>query len=108
MQPAASLDGDELEVLDRVGEVHSPAVYARLFQRLVQQATRWPDERVSLPVFLIAGLLAYQHQLRRSGTFSEDRLGRVHPEITPPAASGGFPEPGEGGPRWNEVPSGAG
>ena len=53
--------GDELEVLDRVGDVGEVPVDARRVERLVQEFSCRTDERFTDAVFLIAGLFADEH-----------------------------------------------
>ena len=66
----------EFEVLDRVGDVDPPPVDAGLFQRHVQQLSRWPDERPADDVLLIARLLADEHDLGVVRSFTEHGLRR--------------------------------
>jgi hypothetical protein len=63
MDPALAALGP-LEVLDGVGEVYLRAVEAGLVQGPVQDPPGRPDERTSLLVLLIAGLLTDEHHRR--------------------------------------------
>src|SRR5580704_1112466 len=60
VDPALATRGP-LEVLDRVAQVDLRAVDAGLAQRPVQDPPGGPDERTSLLVLLIAGLLTDEH-----------------------------------------------
>ena len=53
----------ELEVLDRVGDVHPVPVDAHGNQCLVEQLARGSDEWQARAVLLVAGLLADEHDL---------------------------------------------
>jgi hypothetical protein len=55
----------EGEVLDRVRHEQGASWDPRPFQRLVQDTTCGADEGVALPIFLVARLLAYQHDGHR-------------------------------------------
>src|SRR5690349_5992840 len=79
--PAGELHPHELEVLDGVGDVYPRAIDAGRLQSLVQQAPRRPHERMSLPILLVARLLAHQHDLGPFRSFAEDGLGGMLPEI---------------------------
>ena len=48
----------ETKMFDGVGHVNLPAIDAGLLQRLIQQTPGRSDERLALPVLLIARLLA--------------------------------------------------
>ena len=61
-------------MLDHVGHVHVVAVDADFLQRLVQHATRGPDERLTGAVLLVAGLLADEHHVGLLQAFAENRL----------------------------------
>src|SRR5918992_3135865 len=103
VQPAAPLDNDKLEMLDRIGHVHLTAVYSCLLQPCVEQPSSRTDERMTLSVLLITGLLAYQHDLCFPRTFTKDSLRRVHPEITPSAGSRRLTQRRQRGPGRNKV-----
>jgi hypothetical protein len=45
---------------------------------------------MSLTVLLVARLLSDQHHVGVAGPFTEHGLGRVHPQVAPSAAGGGF------------------
>jgi hypothetical protein len=76
--PLAALD--ELEVLDGVRDVHVGAREPRLRQGRVEQRARWPDERVTLKILLVAGLLAHEQDARARWTLAEHGLRRVQVE----------------------------
>ena len=69
----------ELEMLDRVGDVNTASIHARLDKRPVKQQTCRPDERTAFPVFSISRLLADKHDLSVWRTLSKYGLGRVFP-----------------------------
>lgn len=74
--PLARLFGlVELEVLDGVGEPQPVAVETGLGQGPVQQPPGRAHERRPLPVLLVAGLLAHQHQPGVLVARAEDRPG---------------------------------
>src|SRR5688572_15779162 len=50
-----------LEMLHRVGDIHVVARDAGVSERFVKQRTGRPDERLALPILLIARLLAHEH-----------------------------------------------
>jgi hypothetical protein len=54
----------KLEVLNRVGDVDGGSIYAGLFQGLVEQATRGPDEWATLQILLVTRLLADEYNRR--------------------------------------------
>ena len=66
-----------LEMFDRVGDEHFLARNTRLCQCLVKDTPRWTDERLAGKVFLVAGLLANQHQMRMAAAFAGHRLGCI-------------------------------
>jgi hypothetical protein len=63
-----------LEVLHRVRDVERPAVEPRPRERLVEQAARGTDERMTGQVLLVPGLLADQDDPRGRIALAEDRL----------------------------------
>src|SRR5690349_16736503 len=85
MDPQFAL-ADPLEVFDRVGDVNRAALDSGLLQRLVENLARRADERMALKVFLVARLLADQHDLRILRAFSEDGLSGVAPQVASLAA----------------------
>ena len=66
--------GLPLEVLDHVRHVGRLAVDARLQERLVQEPAGRADERASLEILSVAGLLADEHHRRPARALAEDRL----------------------------------
>src|SRR5256885_1382177 len=66
--------GLPFEVLDGVRDIDTPALDARLLERLVEHASGGADERFSFPVLAIAGLLAHEHDLGVFGALAEDGL----------------------------------
>jgi len=75
-----------LEVFHRVREIHVRPLDASRRQRLLQYAARWTDERCAGPIFLIAWLLAHEHDPRSRTAGAEHRLRGAPPEIARPAA----------------------
>ena len=73
--------GLPLEMLDRVGDVHGAAVDPGRLQRVVEDASRGPDERCPLLVLLVAGLLTHQRHDGGNGALAEDRLGGAPVEV---------------------------
>ncbi len=80
----------ELEMLDRVGDVDRLAIDAGVFQRLVQEMSRRPDERLAREIFLIARLLTDEHEFGARRSLAEYGLGRVSVEGTGRAVRCGF------------------
>ena len=76
-----------LEVLHRVGDVDRLALDSRRLQRSVEHLAGRSDEGASGQVFLIARLLADQHQRRIGGAFAEHGLGRILVEMAARAIS---------------------
>src|SRR5262249_19762188 len=64
----------ELEVLDRVRDVERVAVETGLPERAVEHLAGRADERSVAEIFLVAGLLADEHDARVGGTASEHGL----------------------------------
>src|ERR1051325_2176832 len=69
------------EVLDDVGDVDGFAIDARFFERAIEQFAGRTDERMALQVFVVARLLADEHQFRALRSFSKYGLPRVLPQI---------------------------
>ena len=76
------------EVLDDVGHVDLRSIDSRLDQRFVEEVSGRPDERLSLQIFLIAGLLANKHYGRCRFPFAEDGLRSRSPQVASLAAGG--------------------
>src|ERR1044071_6829288 len=70
-----------------IGNIHLVARDAGFSKRLVEHSTRRSDERMSLQVFHVAGLLADENDIRAFRAFAENRLGRVFVEIASFASS---------------------
>ena len=66
-----------LEMLHRVGDENLRAGDLRFRQGAVEDLAGGPDERLAGKVFLVAGLLAHQHQVRMAAPFAGDRLGCI-------------------------------
>ena len=69
----------ELEVLHRVGDVGLLPRDAGFVEDGVEDLAGRPDEGLSGNVFLVARLLADEHDFRRLRPLAEHRLGRVAP-----------------------------
>ena len=74
-------------MLYRIGDIDLPAIDAGFVQRAVEHQPCRSHERFAGKVFLVAGLLADQHDLRGLRAFAEHGLGRVFVEGT--GAAGG-------------------
>src|SRR6185312_3118764 len=72
---------DELEMLDRIGDVGAAAVDAGLLQRPVENLPGGADERMAGKILLIARLLADEEDRGARRALAEDGLGRVPVEI---------------------------
>ena len=66
-----------LEMLHRVGDENLRAGDLRFRQGAVEDLPGGRDERLAGKVFLVAGLLAHQHQVRMAAPFAGDRGQRV-------------------------------
>jgi hypothetical protein len=80
----------KFEMLHRVGDVNLAAIDAGLLQRAVEHLPGGPDERFAGEVFLVAGLLADQHDAGPLRAFAEYGPGRVFPQWTGVAIGGQF------------------
>ena len=69
-------------MLDRIRDIDPAAVDLGLVQGAFQQAARWPDERLTLQVLLVARLLADQHHPGVLGALAEHGLGGLTPQVT--------------------------
>ena len=67
----------ELEMLDGVRHVDLRAIDSRRFERAIEELAGWTHERPALQIFLIARLLANQHQRRARRAFTEYALRRM-------------------------------
>ena len=91
--PLAALRSFPLEMLHNIRDVYLGAVDPHLDQNFVQKPPRGPDKRMSLPVFVIAGLLPHKHDQSLGRPLSKDGLSRVLPQIAastlrPPPVAG--------------------
>jgi hypothetical protein len=73
--------GSYLKMLDRIGDVDGRAVEAGRFERAVEHLSGRTDEGATLQIFLIARLLAHEHQVRVGRTFAKHGLRRVLIEV---------------------------
>jgi hypothetical protein len=85
---AALAGADELEVLDRVGEVDAAALDAGLGQRPLEQLAGRADERPPLQVLLVARGLAHEDHAGLGPALAEHGLRRLAVEIAGLAALG--------------------
>jgi len=99
--PLAS--GLPFEVLHDVGDIDIVARDARLRQRPVQQSACRSDEGMALDVFLVAWLLAHEHQARAGRSLAEDCLRSSLPEVARTAVARGGADGLEGGPTRDPV-----
>src|SRR5205823_10700088 len=79
------------------------AIEAGPLQRAIQQLAGRPDERMPTEIFLVAGLLADEHQRRGSWTFAEDGLRAALVEVTRLAPGGRRPHRGQSRSSRNQV-----
>ena len=75
-----------------VRHVHHRAIDAGVLERLVEQLSGRPDERLALQVLLVAGLLADEDDVRLRGALAEDGLRPGLVERAGGAARRGFAE----------------
>ena len=80
--------GYEFEMFHGVGDVDLLAVDAGFLQCPVEHQPGGSDERFAGKVFLVAGLLADQHDLGMLRAFAEHGLRRILPEMTGAAVAG--------------------
>ena len=78
----------EFEMFYGIGDVDFPAVNAGLFKRAVEHQPGRSHEWFTGKVFLVAGLLAYQHHRGMLRAFAEHGLCCVFPEMTGAAMRG--------------------
>ena len=92
----------ELEVLDGVREVDGAAVDARLLEPSVELPPGRPDERPSLEVLLVAGLLADEDDARPLAALAEDRLRRGRVQVAAATPLHGVAQVGQREPLGEE------
>jgi hypothetical protein len=73
------------EVLDGVGDVHLLAGDPGALEALVEHSAGRSDERMTLDVLSIPGLLSDQHEPGATGTLAHHTLRRTLPQIAGPA-----------------------
>ncbi len=76
------------EVLHRVGDIDLATIDSRDIESLVENTTRWPNERPSFQVFFIARLFANKEHSGLAATFAENCLCAELIEIATGASSG--------------------
>jgi hypothetical protein len=79
-----------LEMFDGVGYVNFFAIDAGFDERVIEQLPCGTDEGFAGEVFLIARLLANEHEFAVRGTFAENRLRAELPEVAVFAGFSGF------------------
>src|SRR6184192_4408592 len=58
------------------------SIDSSLFERLVHDFSRWPDERLAGDIFVVSRLFAHQHDWRAVGSLAKDGLGRALVKMT--------------------------
>jgi hypothetical protein len=76
-----------LEMFYDIGHVRTVAFDARLRECLVQNPACGPDKGVSREIFIVAGLLAHEHDIGLGFPFSKHRLRRIPPQMARAAAA---------------------
>jgi hypothetical protein len=76
-----------LEMLYDISHEELAPVEIAFFQGAIEKAARWPDKRMPIAIFLIAGLFAHQHDRRGRGALANNRLRRVNVQRAALAAS---------------------
>jgi hypothetical protein len=89
------------EVFDNIGDVSLFAIDAGCFECIVEQATRWANERSARKIFFVAGLLTYKHDFHAPGPLAKDGLRPGFPEVAGLAMGCGAFERRERWSRWN-------
>ena len=69
-------------MLHNVGDIGLGPVNARCLESLIEQSSCRSNERPSLDILFVAGLLADKENARATTTFAEDSLRGILPEIT--------------------------
>jgi hypothetical protein len=80
------------EMLHSVGDVHLSSIDACGLKALVKQLTGWPDERLPLLVFAIAGLFPHQENSGTGSAFPKDDLRRFPIKVASTASLCCFPQ----------------
>lgn len=79
---------NELKVLHRIGDVTRRTINSGFCKKAVQELSGGPDEGTSEEIFLVAGLLAHDHDLGIGRAFAENGSSRRLVEWAGLAASG--------------------
>src|SRR5579864_5647694 len=90
--PFAPFGRRPLEMFHHVRHVYFCSINASLDEGLIQEFPRRPNKRMTSPILLISRLLADEHDLSRRGSFTEDGLSSVPPEVTGLAACSRLPQ----------------
>jgi hypothetical protein len=85
--------GLKLEMLYGIGDIEFRAVHRSRFERPIQQLSRRTDERSSLSIFFVAGLLTHQNHTGLTLPFPKYCLSRILIEIAPLATLRRFTKP---------------
>jgi hypothetical protein len=80
------------EMLHSVGDVHIGSIDACRLEAFIKQLTGWPDERLPLLVFAIAGLFPHQENSGMGSAFPKDYLRSFPIKVASAASLGGFPQ----------------
>src|SRR5207247_640664 len=82
----------ELEMLHGVGDIDLAAIDARVGERLVQESSGRPDERVARQILFVAGLLTHHHDPRAHRTLAQHRLRGIAVKVAALALLRGLPQ----------------
>jgi len=88
--PLSVLVASPVEVLYHVGYIDPVSVDSGCRERLIENSSCGPNERMASQIFFVAGLLADEHHRSVRSTFSEYGLSSPGPEIAALAMFGRF------------------
>jgi hypothetical protein len=91
----SSLCRRPLEMLHHIRQIDFRTIDSCDFHCLVEQFAGRADKGMASAIFLIPGLLTNEYDLWLCGTFSEDGLRRVPPQITSLTIASRGTEPGK-------------
>src|SRR5207237_9086299 len=89
------------EMFHRIGDINLVSIDAGFHKRLVQNLSGRSDKRMSLNVFLIAGLFAYKHHSRFRAAFPKHGLRPTLPKVACLAVGRCGAQFGNGWMRWH-------
>src|SRR5204863_4717579 len=78
------------KMLHRIRHINVASIDSSLFQRLVHDFSRWPDERFAGDILVISRLFSNQHDWRGFRSLAKDSLRGVLVEMTRRAFSRSF------------------